>query len=211
MSRRFVDLSIHLENDVASDPPGLEPRIRYFTHEHTFEQIAPFFPGLKREDLPDGEGWAVERAELTTHSGTHLDAPWHFHSTMDAALGEKRKATAIDEVPLERCFQPGVKLDFRHLPDGHVVSADEVQAELERVGHELQLQCGENERDDGSCGQGVETSPRRQRRCRRCACRNASGVVPARRRKNLTKFVGSLKPRSSPIATDVDELCTSRR
>lgn len=50
-----------------------------------------------------------------------------------------------------------------------------------------------------------------QRCCRRCACRNASGVAPTRRRKNLTKFVGSLKPRSSPIATDVDVLCTSKR
>jgi hypothetical protein len=59
MPHRFVDLSIYLENDVAFDPPGMEPKITYFTHEHTFEQIAPFFPGLQRSDLPDGEGWAV--------------------------------------------------------------------------------------------------------------------------------------------------------
>ncbi|MBQ0958499.1 cyclase family protein [Ideonella sp. 4Y11] len=138
MTRRFVDLSIYLENDVASDPPGLEPQISYFTHEHTYEQIAPFFPGLRREDLPDGEGWAVERVQLTTHNGTHLDAPWHFHSTMDAALGDRRPSIAIDQVPLAWCFQPGVKLDFRHLPDGHVVSAAEVEAELDRIGHTLQ-------------------------------------------------------------------------
>jgi kynurenine formamidase len=31
-----------------------------------------------------------------------------------------------------------VKLDFRHLPDGHVVSAAEVEAELDRIGHALQ-------------------------------------------------------------------------
>ncbi|MBT9594887.1 MAG: cyclase family protein [Vitreoscilla sp.] len=137
MTRRFVDLSIFLENDVASDPPGLEPKITYFTHEHTYEQIAPFFPGLQREDLPDGEGWAVELVQLSTHNGTHLDAPWHFHSTMDASLGEKRKAIAIHEVPLDWCFQPGVKLDFRDRPDGHVVGADEVEAELQRIGHTL--------------------------------------------------------------------------
>jgi kynurenine formamidase len=122
MTRRFVDLSIYLENDIASDPPGLEPRISYFTHQNTFEQIAPFFPGLRREDLPDGEGWAVEQVQLSTHNGTHLDAPWHFHATMDAALGEKKPSIAIHEVPLEWCFQPGVKLDFRHLGDGHVVT-----------------------------------------------------------------------------------------
>jgi hypothetical protein len=31
----------------------------------------------------------------------------------------------------------GVKLDFRHSPDGHVVSADDVRAELDRIGHVL--------------------------------------------------------------------------
>jgi kynurenine formamidase len=96
------------------DPPAFAPKIQYFTHENTYEQIAPFFPGLKKEDLPDGEGWAVELVQLSTHNGTHLDAPYHFHSTMDKALGKKKPAIAIDEVPLEWCFQPGVKLDFRH-------------------------------------------------------------------------------------------------
>ena len=114
MARKFVDLSIRLENDVLSDPPAFAPRIEYFTHENTYEQIAPFFPGLKKEDLPDGEGWAVETVQLSTHNGTHLDAPWHFHPTQDGG----KPAMTIDEVPLDWCFQPGVKLDFRHLPDG---------------------------------------------------------------------------------------------
>jgi hypothetical protein len=30
--RRFVDLSIYLENDVLSDPPPLAPKITYETH-----------------------------------------------------------------------------------------------------------------------------------------------------------------------------------
>ena len=59
MPRKFVDLSIFLENDVLSDPPAFAPKIQYFTHEQSFEQIEPFFPGLKKEDLPDGEGWAL--------------------------------------------------------------------------------------------------------------------------------------------------------
>ncbi len=31
-----------------------------------------------------------------------------------------------------------MKLDFRHFPDGYVVSAAEVEAELARIGHDLQ-------------------------------------------------------------------------
>ena len=42
----------------------------------------------------------------------------------------------IDEV-VEWCLQPGVKLDFRHFDDGYVVTAEDVAAEFERIGHEL--------------------------------------------------------------------------
>jgi kynurenine formamidase len=48
-----------------------------------------------------------------------------------------RRAITIDEVPLDWCFQPGVKLDFRHFADGHVVTVAEVEAELSRIGHVL--------------------------------------------------------------------------
>ncbi len=133
MPRKFVDLSIFLENDVVSDPPAFAPKITYVDHQMSAGQMLSFFPGLKKEDLPDGEAWAIEKVELITHNGTHLDAPYHFHSTMNR--GER--AIAIDEVPLEWCFQPGVKLDFRDRPDGYVVTAADVEAELARIGHAL--------------------------------------------------------------------------
>src|ERR1700677_1691985 len=131
--RKFVDLSIYLENDVVSDPPLYRPKINYITHKDTVADAISFFPGMTADDLPDGEAWAIEKIELITHNGTHLDAPYHFASTMNH--GER--AITIDEVPLDWCFKPGVKLDFRHLPDGHVVRADEVDRELSRIGHRL--------------------------------------------------------------------------
>lgn len=137
MTSRIVDLSIYLENDVLSDPPQFAPKIEYLTHADSFHRLSAFFPGLQQEDLPDGEAWATEKVSLSTHNGTHLDAPWHFHPTMDRALGEKRTSISIDEVPLDWCFQPGVKLDFRHLEDGCVVTAKDVEHELERIGHTL--------------------------------------------------------------------------
>src|SRR2546421_10499722 len=47
------------------------------------------------------------------------------------------RAITIDEVPLEWCFQPGVKLGFRARRDGDVVTAQDVEAELKRIGHTL--------------------------------------------------------------------------
>ena len=134
MPRRIVDLSVPLEMGIASDPPMALPRIDYLDHQMTVGQILPFFPGLTKEQLPNGEGWAVEQVTLSTHNGTHLDAPYHYHSTMDGG----KRAITIDEVPLDWCIGRGVKLDFRALPDGYVVTPEDVAAEFERIGHDLQ-------------------------------------------------------------------------
>jgi kynurenine formamidase len=134
MARRLIDISVPLENDVAADPPGYGPAIEYRDHATTAAEIVRFFPGLTVDDLPDREGWAMEWIRLSTHCTTHLDAPYHFASTMDHG----KRAITIDEVPIDWCFQPGVKLDFRHFADGYVATAADVEAELKRIGHTLQ-------------------------------------------------------------------------
>ena len=137
-NRRFIDLSIPIENGENSDPPGFGPKVTFFDHTQTHDQLLPFFPGLKSTDLPDEESWAVEVLQLSTHNGTHMDAPWHFHSTQDAMLpGGKKKAMTIDELPLDWCYRPGVKLDFRSFEDGYVATARDIEAELDRIEHTL--------------------------------------------------------------------------
>jgi kynurenine formamidase len=131
--QRFVDLSVTLENGATSEPPGLEPHIDYIGHQEGARLLAEMVPGLRPEDLPDAEGWAVEHMNLHTHCGTHLDAPWHYASTMN----EGEAAASIDAVPLEWCFSPGVKLDFTHLPDGHVVTEAELRDELACIGCQI--------------------------------------------------------------------------
>ena len=134
----LIDLSVALEMGIHSDPPVMNPQITYMNHRDTQTQMTGFFPGLTPDDLPDGDGWAVEMLQISTHNGTHLDAPYHHHSTMDRALTPGgRRAITIDEVPLEWCFQPGVKLDLRGYDDGYVLTRADIQAELKKIGHTL--------------------------------------------------------------------------
>ncbi|MEZ5851817.1 MAG: cyclase family protein [Hyphomicrobiaceae bacterium] len=133
MARRIIDISVALKAGIASDPPGGEPKIHYETHEESIPRMLKHFPGMTKDQLPGGEGWATEQCQISTHNGTHVDAPYHYATTMDGG----KRAITIDEVPLEWFFQPGVKLDFRHFPNGYVVTAGDIEAELKRIGHEL--------------------------------------------------------------------------
>lgn len=166
MPKKIIDLSIPIENHVKSDPPGFEPHIDYLSHTQTVHELMHFFPGLEATDLPNGEAWAYERINLITHNGTHLDAPYHFATHMNK--GER--AITIDEVPLEWCFQSGVKLDFRHLPDGYVVTKDDVVDELKRIQYVINpldivlvntragLRYGQDDYVSAGCGMGREAT-----------------------------------------------------
>ena len=69
---------------------------------------------------------------LGTHNSTHVDAPWHYNSTIDGA-----RAETIDELPLEWFFAPGVVVDFTGRGDGEVITAAEMEAGIVKTGHEL--------------------------------------------------------------------------
>jgi len=166
MARRLIDISVPLKAGIASDPPGLRPDIEYLDHHATAPQIAALF-GVPVSALPNGEYCAIERCAVSTHNGTHLDAPYHFFSSMNHRLrpgGEP--SMRIDALPLEWCFQPAVKLDFRHFEDGYVATPGDVEAELKRIGHKLEpleivvvntragRRYGEADYVDAGCGMG---------------------------------------------------------
>ena len=137
MPRRLIDISSPLQAGIKSDPPHMLPQIEYVDHHQSAGAMAAFFE-VPVSALPDGEYAAVERVQISTHNGTHLDAPYHYFSSMNHALKPGGEPSwRIDEVPLEWCYQPAVKLDFRHLPDGYVATPGDVQAELKRIGHTL--------------------------------------------------------------------------
>jgi hypothetical protein len=65
MARRLIDISVPLQNDVPADPPGWSPTIQYVDHQQGLPRMLQSFEGLKAEDLPDGQGWAVEQVQLS--------------------------------------------------------------------------------------------------------------------------------------------------
>lgn len=130
---KIIDLSIALENDLPSDPPALIPKIKYLNHKDTAAEMASYFGKATPEDLPDGNGWATERVTISTHSGTHLDAPWHFYPTMNG--GER--AWTIDEVPLDWCLGDAVVVDFRDKADGYKVMAKDFEDYFEKINYRL--------------------------------------------------------------------------
>ncbi len=166
MPRRIVDISVALQSGIASDPPRMLPHIDYLDHHATAPAIAEYF-GIGLDALPEGEYAAIERCAISTHNGTHLDAPYHYFSRMnEQTVPGGEPSMRIDDVPLEWCFQPGVKLDFRHFEDGYVVQPWDVEAELARIGHSLKpleivlvntragSRYGQDDYVDAGCGMG---------------------------------------------------------
>jgi kynurenine formamidase len=131
--KKFVDLSLPIESGLPSDPPMMIPKIDYVDHIQGAERMKEFFPGVTPEQLPGGMGWAVEFLTLATHSGTHLDAPYHYHPTMDKG----KLSFTIDQIPLDWCFSNGVVLDFRHKADGERIRAVDIEKELKRIKYKV--------------------------------------------------------------------------
>jgi kynurenine formamidase len=131
--RRFVDLSLTIESGLPCDPPDVIPKIEYLDHKIGAGLMKNFLPGITEDDLPDGLGWAVENITLNTHSGTHMDAPYHYHPYMDGG----KPSLTIDEIPLEWCFGEGVLLDFRHKADGDRITVQDVEKELKRIDYKI--------------------------------------------------------------------------
>ncbi len=129
---KFIDLGVVLEHNLPGDPDNMIPKITYAMHDAGAETMKSFYPGLKAEDLPDGEGWAMEFVNLTSHSGTHMDSPIHFHSII---MG--KPARTIEEVPLEWCFSDGVVIDFSDRPDGYNVTAKDMEEAFKKINYKL--------------------------------------------------------------------------
>jgi len=80
---RLIDLSHPLEHGQANFP--FDPKLSVVTH-NTIASI----------------GYNITQISMSTHQGTHLDAPRHFYD----------EGAAVDEVPLERFFGEATLVDL---------------------------------------------------------------------------------------------------
>ena len=121
---RIIDLSQMIDNTGGD-------RVEYIDHTQSVESYAKR-RGLTAADLPGGTYCAVENIHLTTHSKTHLDAPYHYGPTS----GGKPSRT-IDEVPLEWCYGNGVVLDFTHKKKGEAIFVTDLLEALDNIGYTI--------------------------------------------------------------------------
>src|ERR1700742_5070606 len=83
---------------------------------------APQFPdqppnSIEYQQLAVVKGATVERLRIITHSGSHVDAPFHYLPHLPA----------ISELPLTHFFGACVALDLRGLPPSHPIDADDLR------------------------------------------------------------------------------------
>jgi kynurenine formamidase len=128
---RIVDLSAPIRNDPPETPDFQRTRVEYSDNAAGAAQVEQLF-GVPRHLLRDGEAWAVEQLTIGTHNSTHLDAPYHYNSTIQGS-----PAQTIDQLPLEWFYGPGVVVDFSAKEDGDAITAAQMEAAIDAAGHDL--------------------------------------------------------------------------
>jgi kynurenine formamidase len=129
---RLIDLSAPITASPEGLPELLRTELEFTDHAAGAAQIEAMF-GVGRDLLRDGEGWAVETfTRFGTHNSTHVDAPYHYNSTIAG-----KPAQTIDELPLDWFLRPGVVLDFHERGDGETIETGDLDAALHTSGHQL--------------------------------------------------------------------------
>jgi kynurenine formamidase len=135
---RLVDLTRLLDpRDIERMPERLRawstnlvPNIEPIRPAHEGAAVMAAIFGCEKHDLPDGEGWGDEKMSVTTHLGTHVDAPLHYGSTC-----EGKPARTIGDIGLEELFVDAVVLDLRDLCEpGEGISVGALEEALRRNG-----------------------------------------------------------------------------
>ncbi|MCX5710898.1 MAG: cyclase family protein [Candidatus Omnitrophica bacterium] len=83
---------------------------------------------LKKEDLPDEEFLSLEVVHAPVHVGTHLDYSFHYGSK-----SENRPSKTAEEIPLDWCYNDGVKLDMTHKKPAETIGPQDIEEALKKI------------------------------------------------------------------------------
>lgn len=87
----------------------------HYNHGPQFPDQPP--NSIRYQQLAVVKGATVERCELTTHSGSHVDAPFHYLPHLPC----------IHELPLSHFYGACVAIDLRPLSPSHPISASDLR------------------------------------------------------------------------------------
>lgn len=116
---------------------NLVPQIHYQHPKGEGAEVMCAIFGCKREDLPAGEGWGDERLTITSHLGTHVDAPLHYGS-----MCEGKPSRTISDIDLSELFCDGFVLDLRGLcTPGESIAVDALRQAVGALNAEITPGC----------------------------------------------------------------------
>jgi kynurenine formamidase len=121
MTRRFIDLSMAVHNEMITFPRVVRPAlVMYETWKEFAERMGASKYGV--DSLT-----AHYMIVIGDHIGTHMDALRHL----------REDARGPESIPLEYCYGDGVCLDFRHLPKGAGISVSDMKNALDKINYTL--------------------------------------------------------------------------
>ncbi|MGE0597948.1 MAG: cyclase family protein [Dehalococcoidia bacterium] len=139
---RLVDLTRLLDpSDIERLPPErragatpLFPLVKHIEPEDEGARVMSQIFGCTPEDLPDGEGWGDEHVRMSTHLGTHVDAPLHYGSKC-----EGKPSRTISDIAIEELYCPAIVLDLRgRCSAGSGIEVTALQAALDANGAKVE-------------------------------------------------------------------------
>jgi kynurenine formamidase len=139
-----IDLSIPIDDSNPEAHPikierlahkkGVE-RLNWVMMRKTLKGIISYLIGkriIKPADLPDNEFLSLEMVYCSVHTGTHMDAPFHFGSRC-----ENKESKKIAELPLDWFYQDGVVLDLTHKKPAEAITSEDLIRALDKIKYQL--------------------------------------------------------------------------
>jgi kynurenine formamidase len=147
---KIIDLSLPIET---TNQEFIPPKIKFINYKKganllglagmiseksalkTFFNFLLYFLGIKKvnyKDFPNKIGLAWEEVKMGTHTGTHLDAPWHF-----GPYCEGKPSKTIGQVPLDWCYADGVVLDMRYKQTGEQIEVNDLEKACNKINYEI--------------------------------------------------------------------------